>query len=78
MSEIRKKENPWERSKRDENLGKATQNIFQLMVIMSFCYCLCWGFNMTYVALWIAGVFKNLSGKRWYHYVSLYASDHFF
>ncbi len=62
MSEIREKEVG--KSKRDENLGKATQNIFQLMVIMTLCYCICWGFNLTYMALWLAGIVTDITGNE--------------
>ncbi len=60
MSEISPKESQAVRSKRDENLAKATRNIFQLMVIMTSCYCLCWGWNSIYLALWLAGIIKGI------------------
>ncbi len=63
MSEIREKENSLGKSRMDENLGKATRNIFQLMVIMTLCYCICWGFNLTYMALWLAGVVTDITGN---------------
>ncbi len=49
-------------SERDKNVEKATRNIFKLMVMMTFCYCTCYGFNMTYVSLWIAGIVKDITG----------------
>ncbi len=64
MSEIREKESSEGKSKRDENLGKATQNIFQLIVIMTLCYCICWGFNLTNMALWLAVVVTDITGNE--------------
>ena len=63
MSEIEQSKNKRDLSERDRNLEKATRNIFKLMVLMTFCYCVCYGFNMTYVSLWIAGVVKDITGK---------------
>ena len=64
MSEIGKNDNKNSQSKRDENLEKATRNIFGLMVIMTLCYCMCWGWNTIYVALWLAGIIKYITGKE--------------
>ncbi len=50
-------------SNRDRNLEKAKRSIFQLMVIMSFCYCVCFGFNTVYLSLWMAGFVTDLTGN---------------
>ena len=49
-------------SQREKKLGKATKNIFRLMVLMTFCYCLCYGFNMIYMSLYMAGVVNDVTG----------------
>ena len=49
-------------ARRDNIMEKAKNNIFKTMLLITICYAICYAFNCIYIALFLPGIIRNISG----------------
>ena len=49
--------------KRNDVMGKAKNNVFKIMLLVTLCYTICYVFNGIYLTLMLMGRLQNISGK---------------